>query len=53
MRLILARVIYDFDITLDEQSKQWIERQKTYGGFWNKIPLKTYLTPVNHKVAPQ
>jgi cytochrome P450 len=30
MRLILARIIYDFDLKLAEDSKNWIERQKAF-----------------------
>lgn len=30
MRLILARIIYDFDLKLAEDSKHWIERQKAF-----------------------
>ena len=44
MRLILARVIYNFRMELDGESKDWIERQKIYG-LWEKVPLKVRLTP--------
>ncbi|CAJ2511464.1 Uu.00g070890.m01.CDS01 [Anthostomella pinea] len=44
MRLILARIVYDFDLTLADDSKDWIERQKTYA-LWDRIPLNVYLTP--------
>ncbi|KAK3358480.1 cytochrome P450 ClCP1 [Lasiosphaeria ovina] len=50
MRLILARVIFDFDMRLDDNSKLWIERQKTYG-LWDKLPLNVYLTPVDHSAT--
>ncbi len=43
MRLILARIIYDFDMKLADDSKDWIKRQRTYG-LWDRIPLNTYLT---------
>jgi hypothetical protein len=45
MRLILARIIYDFDMKLADDSKLWIERQKAFA-LWNRIPLNVYLTPV-------
>lgn len=42
MRIILARLIYDFDLTLADDSKHWIERQKAFP-LWNRIPLNVYL----------
>ncbi|KAK6067808.1 cytochrome P450 (isotrichodermin C-15 hydroxylase) [Seiridium cupressi] len=30
MRLILARIIYDFDLKLADESKEWINRQKAF-----------------------
>ncbi|GAP90980.1 putative isotrichodermin C-15 hydroxylase [Rosellinia necatrix] len=44
MRLILARVIYDFDLRMADESKDWIERQKAYT-LWDRVPLNVYLTP--------
>jgi len=44
MRLILARMLFEFDITLAEDSKRWIERQKAFV-IWDRIPLNVYLTP--------
>lgn len=46
MRLILARIVYDFDIKLAEGNGPWIERQRTFG-LWDRIPLNVYLTPVS------
>ncbi|KAH7043333.1 cytochrome P450 [Macrophomina phaseolina] len=46
MRTILAPVIYNFDIKLAEDSKDWIGKQKIYC-LWNKGPLNVYLTPVS------
>lgn len=46
MRLILARIIYDFDLKLADDSQQWIERQKAYM-LWDRLPLNVYLTPVS------
>ncbi|KAM7194018.1 Cytochrome P450 [Naviculisporaceae sp. PSN 640] len=45
LRLILARMLFEFDLTLAEESKNWIERQKAYV-LWHRIPLQVYLTPV-------
>ncbi|ORY67805.1 putative cytochrome P450 [Pseudomassariella vexata] len=45
MRLILARIIYHFDMTLAEDSERWIERQKSYA-LWDRIPLNVHLTPI-------
>lgn len=45
MRLILARVIFNFDMQIAEDSKGWMERQKVYL-FWQKEPLNIHLTPV-------
>lgn len=45
MRLTLARIIFDFDMKLDDSSKRWIERQKAYP-LWDRKPLNVYLTPV-------
>ncbi|KAK2000869.1 isotrichodermin C-15 hydroxylase [Colletotrichum falcatum] len=45
MRLVLARIIYDFDIELAEGSESWIERQRSFG-VWSRVPLKVHLKPV-------
>ena len=47
MRLILARVIYSFDMRMDESSVDWI-KQKNYL-LWQKGPLRVHLTPVIKK----
>lgn len=47
MRLILARVIFNFDMEIAEDSKGWMERQKIFL-FWKKGPLNVRLTPVPH-----
>ncbi|KAJ5092718.1 cytochrome P450 monooxygenase [Penicillium angulare] len=46
MRMILARVIFNFDMKIAEESKGWMERQKIYL-FWQKGPLHVHLTPVS------
>lgn len=43
MRLILARVLYNFDLELDERSENW-SRQETYI-LWNKPGLYVRLRP--------
>ncbi|RYP68304.1 hypothetical protein DL770_008467 [Monosporascus sp. CRB-9-2] len=48
MRMILARIVYDFDMKLADDSKDWIKRQKAFG-LWDKIPLNVYLTPVQRR----
>ncbi|KAI0484433.1 isotrichodermin C-15 hydroxylase [Xylariaceae sp. FL0804] len=45
MRLILARVLFDFDLKLADESKDWIGRQKSFA-LWARIPLDVYMTPV-------
>lgn len=45
MRLILARVLWNFDIRLADDSKDWFTGQKVYF-IWEKIrSLNMYLTP--------
>lgn len=44
MRFILARLIFNFNMRLDDSSKQWIERQRAYP-LWARIPLSVYLEP--------
>lgn len=44
MRLILAAVLWNFDLKLADDSKNWIGDQKIYG-LWEKGPLNVHLTP--------
>ncbi|KAK3187368.1 hypothetical protein K4F52_004000 [Lecanicillium sp. MT-2017a] len=44
MQLILARLMWSFDMRLCEESKQWMEGQKNYL-FWYKPDLMMMLTP--------
>ncbi|KAI3400197.1 hypothetical protein diail_4082 [Diaporthe ilicicola] len=44
MRIILARVLWNFDLKLADESKDWLSRQKIYL-LWEKGPLNVYLTP--------
>lgn len=43
MRVILARVIWNFDLKVADDSTNWTE-QKLYG-LWKKGPLNVHLTP--------
>ncbi|KAF2204698.1 benzoate 4-monooxygenase cytochrome P450 [Delitschia confertaspora ATCC 74209] len=46
MRLILAKVCWNFDMELNkERSGGWTERQKVFG-LWEKVPLWVRLRPV-------
>lgn len=47
MRIILARVLWNFDLSLADESKDWLRRQKIYL-LWEKSPLYVYLTPRAH-----
>ncbi|EWY79383.1 hypothetical protein FOYG_17461 [Fusarium oxysporum NRRL 32931] len=44
MRLILARLLWNFNIKLAEESEHWDESSMTYT-MWQKGPLHVYLTP--------
>ncbi|KAF4840775.1 Trichothecene C-15 hydroxylase [Colletotrichum siamense] len=44
MRLILARIIWNFDLELEPQSREWAANQKVFF-FWDKPPLWTYFKP--------
>ncbi|RYP45645.1 hypothetical protein DL768_008034 [Monosporascus sp. mg162] len=48
MRVVAARVVYDFDMKLADDSKDWIKRQKAFS-LWDRIPLNVYLTPVRRR----
>jgi hypothetical protein len=45
MRLILAKMLFTFDMELDEQSKDWMTGQKVYG-LWKKPALTVKLQRV-------
>ncbi|OHF00679.1 isotrichodermin C-15 hydroxylase [Colletotrichum orchidophilum] len=47
MRLILARIVYDFDLQLGEGNGPWIEKQRAFG-LWDRIPLSVRLKSVAH-----
>lgn len=44
MRLILARVIMQYDIKLAEGTEGWDDRSKTYS-LWEKGPVNVYMIP--------
>ncbi|KAI0180566.1 cytochrome P450 [Hypoxylon sp. FL1284] len=44
MRLILAKIIFNFDMTLCDDSKDWLN-QRAYG-IWDKPALNLYMKPV-------
>lgn len=43
MRLILAKVVYNFDMELVDKDFNWLD-QKAFN-LWSKPPLEVYLTP--------
>jgi hypothetical protein len=45
MRLIMARVLWNFDMKLADDSLDWYNRQEIYF-VWHKPALNTVLTPV-------
>ncbi|OTA99100.1 hypothetical protein M426DRAFT_95514 [Hypoxylon sp. CI-4A] len=48
MRLILAKIIYNFDISIADDSLRWLRDQKTYI-LWEKPALNIYMTPAARK----
>ncbi|KAK4150684.1 Isotrichodermin C-15 hydroxylase [Chaetomidium leptoderma] len=46
MRLIIARVIFEFDLKFAEGGKEWLHNPEVYT-IWKKKPLNVHLTPVN------
>jgi cytochrome P450 len=49
VRVVLARILWNFDIELCEESQDWMERLEIYM-LWKKQPLMVKLTPVNRSV---
>jgi len=45
MRLILARLLWNFNLELDERSLTWAQGMKMYL-LWEKVPLYVKLKPV-------
>ncbi|KAJ3567496.1 hypothetical protein NPX13_g6746 [Xylaria arbuscula] len=46
MRLILAKLLYNFDLTLADESRNWLEGQKAWA-VWDKPALGIRLHPLN------
>lgn len=44
MRLILAKILWNFDISLHPDSRNWYEESEVYG-FWQKPNLNVYIKP--------
>ncbi|KAH8674201.1 cytochrome P450 [Xylariales sp. PMI_506] len=44
MRLILARIIYNFDMELVDGKEDWLDQEIYF--FWKKPPLRVFLRPV-------
>ncbi|KAI0536530.1 putative cytochrome P450 [Xylaria digitata] len=45
MRLILAKLVFNFDLTLADDSRNWLDGQKAYT-VWDKPALNVYLKPI-------
>ncbi|KAH8668484.1 isotrichodermin C-15 hydroxylase [Xylariales sp. PMI_506] len=45
MRLILAKIIFNFDMKIADDSRDWLHNQKAYI-LWDKPSLNVYMTPV-------
>lgn len=50
MRLILAKILYNFDISIDDDSRNWILNQRSFT-VWEKPALNIHLTPVAKKAG--
>jgi len=46
MRLIMARMLWNFDMKLADDSKDWLKDQKCFM-LWQKPPLNVQLSAVN------
>lgn len=46
MRLILAKLVFNFDMSLADDSRGWLTHQKAYT-VWDKPPLNIHLKPVS------
>lgn len=43
-KLILARILYNFDMELVDPDEDWMDQKAFF--IWTKPPLNVYLTPV-------
>lgn len=46
MRLVISRLVYDFDMELDKSSENWLKGQPAYH-VWDKRPLMVTMTPAS------
>lgn len=46
MRVILARVLWNFDMEIADESRDWVSKQKVFN-LWEKGPMYVFLTPVS------
>ncbi|KAH7066434.1 cytochrome P450 [Paraphoma chrysanthemicola] len=46
MRLLLAKVVYNFDLELRPQSQEWLQNQRIFT-LWEKMPLLVKVKPVS------
>jgi hypothetical protein len=46
MRMILARLVWNFDLRLDEKCSNWDTESRGYF-LWEKGPMEVFLTPRN------
>jgi len=51
MRVVLARLVWNFDIELTTESENWATQLKIYV-LWEKIPFYVKLRAVNNAQAP-
>ncbi|KAI2628416.1 putative cytochrome P450 monooxygenase [Xylaria nigripes] len=47
MRLILAKMVYNFDISMADESREWPRGQKVYDVIWNVPALYMHVRPVS------
>jgi hypothetical protein len=45
MRLILSRMVFNFDMELDQPELDWLDQESFF--LWEKPPLMVRLTPKN------
>jgi cytochrome P450 len=45
IKVILAKLLWNFDLHLCEESERWIDRLRVFG-FWEKVPLMVRFDPV-------
>lgn len=49
LRLVLAQMIYNFDMELQADSRHWAQGQKNLFIVWDKSPFNVRLWPVGHE----